>query len=65
MTKGEFATRWWLGQLLVVVVPIVAAAAVLSGVSTWFGILGALSAMTGLFLADDAFVKAGQSVPLS
>jgi hypothetical protein len=65
MTKGEFATRWWLGQFLVVVVPIAAAVAVLSGVSTWVGVLGALSAMTGVFLADDAFVKAGQSVPLS
>ncbi len=28
-------------------------------------VFGALSAMVGVFLADDAFVKAGQSVPLS
>ncbi len=65
MTKGEYAREWWLGQFLVVVVPISAAALVLSGASAAVGALGGVAAMAGVFLADDAFVKAGQSVPLS
>jgi Fe-S-cluster-containing dehydrogenase component len=65
MTRGEFATRWWLGQFLVVVVPIAAAAFALSGASAAIGALGGVAAMAGIYLADDAFVKAGQSVPLS
>jgi hypothetical protein len=65
MTRGAFATEWWRGQLLAVVVPILAAILVLNGGSSITGIAGALAAMAGVFLADDAFVKAGQSVPLS
>ncbi|MFV1962520.1 MAG: ferredoxin, partial [Acidimicrobiia bacterium] len=65
MTKGEYAKEWWIGQFLVVVVPIASAALVLGGASASIGIIGALAAMAGVFLADDAFVKAGQSVPLS
>ena len=65
MTRGAFATEWWRGQLLAVVVPILAAILVLNGGSSITGIAGALAAMAGVFLADDAFIKAGQSVPLS
>ena len=65
MTRGEFAVEWWRGQLLVVIVPVVAAALVLSGGTVLTGALGGVAAMVGVFLADDAFVKAGQSVPLS
>jgi len=65
MTRGEFATEWWRGQLLAVVVPILAASLILTGASALTGVAGALAAMAGVFLADDAFVKAGQSVPLS
>jgi len=65
MTKGEYAARWWRGQFLVVLAPIVAAVLVLSGGTTLTGAAGGLAAMAGVFLADDAFVKAGQSVPLS
>jgi len=65
MTKGEFAVEWWLGQGLAVVVPIVAAAVVTGGGATIVGGVAGLAAMAGVFLADNAFVKAGQSVPLS
>ena len=65
MTRGEFAAEWWLGQALVIVVPAIAAVMILSGAGTLLGVAGAISAMFGVFLADDAFVKAGQSVPLS
>jgi hypothetical protein len=65
MTRGEYATEWWRGQLLVVVVPIITAVLILNGGTLLTGTAGALAAMAGLFWADDAFVKAGQSVPLS
>ena len=65
MTKGIYAREWWLGgQVLGVVVPVVFGAIALGG-ATWVGALGGLSAMAGIWFADDAFVKAGQSVPLS
>ena len=65
MTKGAYAPQWWRGQLLLVVVPIVAGALVVSGGNVITGAIGGIAAMVGVFLADDAFVKAGQSVPLS
>jgi hypothetical protein len=48
-----------------VVVPVVPAIAVLAGGTVWFGALGGVAGMVGIWLVDDAFVKAGQSVPLS
>lgn len=65
MTKGEFATEWLRGQFLLVPVTMLAAALVLLGGALVTGALGGIAAMVGAFLADDAFVKAGQSVPLS
>ena len=65
MTRGEFATEWWRGQFLAVLVPIIAGGLVLGGGTALTGVAGGLAAMAGVFLADDAFVKAGQSVPLS
>ncbi|NNL47868.1 MAG: polysulfide reductase NrfD, partial [Acidimicrobiia bacterium] len=66
MTKGKFATQWWVGgQLVGVAVPIVLGViALLTGEPIW-GVLGGIAAMAGIWFADDAFVKAGQSVPLS
>jgi hypothetical protein len=66
MTRGAFAREWWLGgQLLGVLVPIVLGAVFLGGASLWVGAVGGLAACAGIWFADDAFVKAGQSVPLS
>ncbi|MDJ0925041.1 MAG: polysulfide reductase NrfD [Acidimicrobiia bacterium] len=66
MTRGTFATEWWLGgQFLGVVVPIVLGALFLGGAELWVGALGGVAAAAGVWLADDAFVKAGQSVPLA
>jgi Fe-S-cluster-containing dehydrogenase component len=65
MTRGVYARGWWLGgQGLGVVLPIVLGVAALNG-ADWLGAVGGLSAMAGIWFADDAFVKAGQSVPLS
>jgi Polysulphide reductase, NrfD/4Fe-4S dicluster domain len=66
MVKGEFASQWWTGQVLAVAIPVVATVGGLSSAGMTVPIVfGSLTAMTGVFLADDAFVKAGQSVPLS
>jgi len=65
MTRGVYAREWWLGgQGLGVVLPIVLGVAAVGG-ADWAGAAGGLAAMAGIWFADDAFVKAGQSVPLS
>ena len=66
MTSGEFAREWWLGgQLLGVALPIVLGIVFLNGSDLWIGAVGGIAACAGIWFADDAFVKAGQSVPLS
>jgi formate-dependent nitrite reductase membrane component NrfD len=66
MTRGRFAREWWFGgQLIGVVVPIVLGIVFLGGAGLWAGAIGGLAACAGIWFADDAFVKAGQSVPLS
>ena len=66
MTRGRYSREWWLGgQLVGVATPIALGAVFLAGGSLGFAGLGGLAAMAGIWFADDAFVKAGQSVPLS
>ena len=68
MTRGRYAAEWWLGgQALGVAVPVVLGAVFLagSGGGTLIAGLGGLAAIAGIWFADDAFVRAGQSVPLS
>ena len=68
LTKGANAREWWLGgQLVGVVAPLVLGIVFLAGSGDpwWVAGLGGLAAAAGIWFADDAFVKAGQSVPLS
>ena len=67
MVRGRFATEWWVGgQLLGVVAPLLFGGLVLAGLGPdWLAGLGGLAAAAGIWFSDDAFVKAGQSVPLS
>jgi Fe-S-cluster-containing dehydrogenase component/formate-dependent nitrite reductase membrane component NrfD len=68
MTRGRYAVEWWLGgQLLGVIVPVVLGGLFLAGSEDilWVASLGGVSAGAGIWFADDAFVRAGQSVPLS
>ena len=51
--------------MLGVVVPLVLGAMFLGGADLWVGALGGVAAAAGIWFADDAFVKAGQSVPLA
>ncbi|MCY3651729.1 MAG: polysulfide reductase NrfD [bacterium] len=68
LTRGVWAREWWWGgHLLGVLIPLGLATAYLIGGSESGLLIGAggAAAMIGLWLADDAFVRAGQSVPLS
>jgi Fe-S-cluster-containing dehydrogenase component/formate-dependent nitrite reductase membrane component NrfD len=66
MTRGAFSRQWWWGgQVLGVLVPVSFGVGTLSGSPLWVAVLGGLAAAAGIWFADDAFVKAGQSVPLS
>ena len=68
LTRGAHAREWWLGgQVIGVAIPVVLGAIFLAGagVPLWVAELGGLAALIGLWFADDAFVRAGQGVPLS
>ena len=68
MTRGRYATRFWLvGVLAGLVLPGTLAVLMLAGVgaNTGIGTLAAVAALAGLAGYEDAFVRAGQSVPLS
>ncbi|GMR02897.1 MAG: polysulfide reductase NrfD [Acidimicrobiia bacterium] len=65
MTKGAFAFEYWIGLILSVLSPAAAATAILLGTHPVIGAAAGLVAMIGVFMVDDAFVKAGQSVPLT
>jgi len=67
MTKGAYARRFWLGGVVAgLIAPIVLIALALNGsASQGLGAIAAICALVGLFAYEDAFVRAGQSVPLS
>ena len=68
LTRGVHAREWWLGgQVVGVAIPLILGAVFLAGagVPLWVAELGGLAALVGIWFADDAFVKAGQAVPLS
>ena len=68
LTRGAHAKEWWLGgQVVGVLAPLVLGAAFLAdpGGPFWLSQVGGLAALIGIWFADDAFVRAGQSVPLS
>ncbi len=64
MTRGAYAVEWWSGAVLVVISAGLGAL-VAAGVDPWVGAVGGVAAGAGVFLLDDAMVKAGQAVPLS
>ena len=67
MTKGAYAQRFWLGGVVAgLVVPIILISLALNGTASQsLDAIAAVCALVGLFSYEDAFVRAGQSVPLS
>lgn len=68
LTRGTYATRFWIGA---VAAGLVAPAAITSAVvatepaSPWPAAVAGVLAVAGLYAYEDAFLRAGQSVPLS
>ncbi|MGB1505742.1 MAG: NrfD/PsrC family molybdoenzyme membrane anchor subunit, partial [Acidimicrobiales bacterium] len=68
MTHGRYARQFWLGGVVVgMVVPAALAILTLATDGTSSAVLASagVAAIAGLFAYEDAFVRAGQSVPLS
>jgi hypothetical protein len=65
MTRGAFARNYWIGLGMSVLVAFSTALCVLFGGPGWVSAGGGMAAMVGVWLVDDAFVRAGQSVPLT
>ena len=68
MTSGAYRTQFWGGGVLIgIVAPLALAIVAAAGDITSPGLLAAAGALAlvGMFAYEDAFVRAGQSVPLS
>lgn len=69
MTRGRYAGRFWLGGVLLgLIVPVVSVSVALAadgGAGDALAAIAGLTALIGLFAYEDAYVRAGQSVPLS
>jgi hypothetical protein len=60
-----YADRFRAWLVLAIAIPAATGIAVIFGAPVAIGAIGGLSAMAGVWLLDDAFVQAGQSVPLT
>jgi hypothetical protein len=65
MVSGRYKTDFWMGTALSLIGGLLPLLAVLGVVSTQIGIGGAPFALIGLMLFENAYVQAGQSVPLA
>ncbi|MGA1053352.1 MAG: 4Fe-4S dicluster domain-containing protein [Ilumatobacteraceae bacterium] len=68
MTRGRYAGQFWFGGVLngiVVPAALLAFGLVADTTSPWPAAFAAVAALFGLFAYEDAYVRAGQSVPLS
>jgi Fe-S-cluster-containing dehydrogenase component/formate-dependent nitrite reductase membrane component NrfD len=65
MTHGEYKQRFW-GSIIIGLVAAGALAVLALTTGSWvLGLLAGVTAIVGVALYEDAFVRAGQSVPLS
>jgi Fe-S-cluster-containing dehydrogenase component/formate-dependent nitrite reductase membrane component NrfD len=68
MTRGRYAGQFWFGGILnglLVPAVLLTLSLVVDGAGPWPAALAGAAALFGLFAYEDAFVRAGQSVPLS
>ena len=65
MVKGRFRGDFWIGIALSILGGAMPALALLAEINPWIGIAGAPMALIGLMLYENAYVQAGQSVPLA
>jgi formate-dependent nitrite reductase membrane component NrfD/ferredoxin len=65
MVRGRYKSDFWLGLILSVLGGLLPWLALLGYVSTSLGVGGAPMALIGMMLYENAYVQAGQSVPLA
>ncbi|HEV2836647.1 MAG TPA: hypothetical protein VGW58_15095, partial [Pyrinomonadaceae bacterium] len=65
MVKGRYKNDFWTGIILSFVGGLLPLLAVLGVLNTSIGVAGAPLALIGLMLFENAYVQAGQSVPLA
>jgi Fe-S-cluster-containing dehydrogenase component/formate-dependent nitrite reductase membrane component NrfD len=68
MTRGRYAGQFWFGGILngiVVPAALIVFAIATDTTSPWPGACAGAAALFGMFAYEDAYVRAGQSVPLS
>jgi hypothetical protein len=65
MVKGNYKQDFWIGIILSFLGGILPILAMLGVLSTSIGVAGAPLALVGLMLFENAYVQAGQSVPLA
>jgi Fe-S-cluster-containing dehydrogenase component/formate-dependent nitrite reductase membrane component NrfD len=65
MVKGRYKTEFWMGLVLSFLGGLLPLLAVLNVLDMSYGIGGAPLALIGLMLFENAYVQAGQSVPLA
>jgi formate-dependent nitrite reductase membrane component NrfD/ferredoxin len=65
MVKGRYKTDFWIGLVLSIAGGMLPALAIFGLLSTPVGVAGAPLALVGLVLYENAYVQAGQSVPLA
>lgn len=65
MTRGAYAARFWFGGVALGLIAPIAILATPAGATTGGTAIAGLAALIGLFMYEDAYVRAGQSVPLS
>jgi formate-dependent nitrite reductase membrane component NrfD len=65
MVKGRYKTDFWTGTILSLLGGLLPLLAVLGVLSISIGVAGAPLALIGLMLFENAYVQAGQSVPLA
>jgi formate-dependent nitrite reductase membrane component NrfD len=68
MTRGRYAAQFWFGGILnglVVPAALLTLSLAVDDAGPWPAALAGIAALFGLFAYEDAYVRAGQSVPLS
>ena len=65
MVKGRYKTEFWTGIILSLLGGLLPLLAVLGALDMTFGVAGAPMALIGMMLFENAYVQAGQSVPLA
>jgi len=65
MVRGRYRNDFWIGTLLSLAGGVVPWLAIFGVVNISVGVAGAPMALIGLMLYENAYVQAGQSVPLA